>query len=295
MNGTVKATSKYVIPTPDISRAAPEAAALLEKCFEGKNSHLVSNFLSSFAREMSAYSDATLGWKVPGWQPLHDLLLQYMPNWGDGVSYPTRILAGRESALIAVTDTPELFGGEIHALACVDFRDGRIVRWIDYWDSTNFPPEVLAAMTAHVQVYPEELGEREIKRAADPRIEAACTQLHGSFAEGATRVADLLAYDVVYEDLAARVQLIGRSEVSGYLRRTIHRSPSGPGAECLHVVGGAAGGAYEWRGTAASNVPRGVSALELDESGCICRVTTVYDSARFGQANVRHLRDAVVA
>lgn len=295
MNGTAKETAEYIIPPPDISRAAPEAAALLTTCFEGKNSHQVSNFLSSFAREMVAYSDATLGWKVPGWQPLFDLLLQYMPNWGDGVSYPTRILAGRESALVAVTDTPELFGGEIHALACVDFRDGRIVRWIDYWDSTSFPPEVLAAMTAGVQFYPEELGEREIERNADPAIEAACTRLHGTLADGATHVSDLLAYDVIYEDMAARVQLIGRSDVAGYLLRMINRSPYGPGSGLLHIVGGAAGGAYEWTGTAASNVPRGVSALELDESGRISRITTVYDSARFGQANIRHLRDAVVA
>lgn len=118
----------YRIPNADVSRAHPAAVDLLQQCFDGKNSHEVPHFLASFSKNMAAYSDATLGWKVPGWQPLHDLLLQYMPHWGIGVSYPTRILAGPTSAMVAVTDTPELFGGEIHALACVDFRDGQSVK-----------------------------------------------------------------------------------------------------------------------------------------------------------------------
>ncbi|RQU32795.1 hypothetical protein DF142_31630 [Burkholderia cenocepacia] len=292
MNDTAKGTIQYVIPKPDVSRADPSAAALFKKCFDGKNSHQVANFLSSFSKNMVAYSDATLGWKIPGWQALHDLLEQYMPDWGNGVSYPTRILAGATSALVAVTDTPELFGGEIHALACVDFHDGEIVRWIDYWDSASFAPEVLASMTA--SVIPGDLGESAVSGSAEAAIESACTRLHDALDQGARDVGNLLTYDVVYEDMTARVQLIGRSEVSGYLRRAIGLLPFGPGAEILHVVGGIAGGGYEWTGMSESNVPRGISAIELDDSGAISRITTVYDSARFGQASCQNLRDAVV-
>ncbi|EQB17169.1 hypothetical protein RLDS_04245 [Sphingobium lactosutens DS20] len=244
---------------------------------------------------MATYSDATLGWKIPGWQSLHDLLLQYMPRWGAGVSYATRILAGPTSAMVAVTDTPELFGGEIHALASVDFRDGQIVRWIDYWDSTSFQPAVLEAMAAGVQAYPEELGEREIECAADPAIEAACTRFHEALASGGEGLSDLLTYDVVYEDMGARLQLIGRSAVLGYLTRVIDLVPFGPRAGLLHVVGGPSGGGYEWKGAPASEVPRGLSALELDEIGAISRITTVYDSARFGPMRCRKLREATSA
>lgn len=285
----------YRIPNADVSRAHPAAVDLLQQCFDGKNSHEVPHFLASFSKNMAANSDATLGWKVPGWQPLHDLLLQYMPHWGIGVSYPTRILAGPTSAMVAVTDTPELFGGEIHALACVDFRDGHIVRWIDYWDSASFQPAVLEAMTASVPAYPEELGEREIDRAADPAIEAASTRFHEALVSGGVGLSDLLTYDVVYEDMSARLQLIGRSAVLGYLTRVIELIPFGPGAELIHVVGGPSGGGYEWKGTPASDVPRGLSALELDEIGAISRITTVYDSAKFGPIRCRKLRDATSA
>ena len=38
-----------------------------------------------------------------------------------------------------MVDTPELFGGELRILAAVDFRDGKIVRWVDYWDAAAPP------------------------------------------------------------------------------------------------------------------------------------------------------------
>jgi hypothetical protein len=49
-----------------------------------------------------------------------------MPKWPPtGLSYPTRISGDFHSALIALTDTPQLFGGEIRILAAVDFKDGK--------------------------------------------------------------------------------------------------------------------------------------------------------------------------
>jgi hypothetical protein len=43
-----------------------------------------------------------------------DIFEMYMPKWPPtGLSYPTRISGDFHSALIAFTDTPELFGGEI--------------------------------------------------------------------------------------------------------------------------------------------------------------------------------------
>ena len=52
-----------------------------------------------------------------------------MPGWAPPArSYATRILAGDTSALVQMTDTPELFGGELRILAAIDVADGKIVR-----------------------------------------------------------------------------------------------------------------------------------------------------------------------
>ncbi|OCI90906.1 hypothetical protein A6U85_25350 [Agrobacterium sp. 13-626] len=284
---------QYVIPTPDISRAHPETAAALQKYFDAKNTHSVENFMAHFAKDMIAYGDATLGWIVPGWQVVYDTLVSLMPNWGTGRSYPTRILAGRNSAIVAMTDTPELFGGEIHALACVDLRDDVVVRWVDVWDSKTFDPSIITALTAHVQFYPLDFGETEIESSAELEMAHACKRLHAALVNADTPLASLFAYDAVYEDMAARVQLIGRSTIAGFLDRVLEIAPFGPGAKLRHIVGGKTGGGYEWTGAAKSGVPRGVTALELDETGRISRLTTVYDSVRFGEANTRRLRDAV--
>ncbi len=63
---------------------------------------------------------------------------QYMLNWGAGRSYPIRILGGPDSAVVVLTNTPELFGDELHIMSSVDLLQDRVVRWTDYWDSTDF-------------------------------------------------------------------------------------------------------------------------------------------------------------
>jgi hypothetical protein len=61
-----------------------------------------------------------------------------MPNWSRPArSYTTGVLANATSALVRMTDTPELFGGELRIIAAVDFADGKIVRWVDYRDSSS--------------------------------------------------------------------------------------------------------------------------------------------------------------
>ena len=84
---------------------------------------------------MAAYIDATLGWVFGSFDALKDVFEQYMPGWAPPPApYASKILAGDSSALVHMVDTPELFGGEIRFLTAVDFADGKIVRWVDYWD-----------------------------------------------------------------------------------------------------------------------------------------------------------------
>lgn len=80
-----------------------------------------------------------MGWLVVGHDKLDAALKTAAAAYGAGRSYPTRIMGalrdGNGSAMIAVTNTPEIVGSELRMLSTVDFRKGKIVRWIDYWDS----------------------------------------------------------------------------------------------------------------------------------------------------------------
>jgi hypothetical protein len=94
------------------------------------------------SRDLSVYVDATLGWELNGYDALKEVWAQYMPTWGEGRSYPTRILGevngGTGSVMLEFTDTPELFGGDMRVLGAVDVVDGKITRWADYWDSAAY-------------------------------------------------------------------------------------------------------------------------------------------------------------
>ena len=112
--------------------------ALLDQFFAAKTACDVDGTMSYFAPGMKAYIDATLGWEFDH-GALKSVFEKYMPGWAPPArSYASKILAGPDSALVHMVDTPELFGGEIRFLTAVDFADGKIVRWVDYWDSSAF-------------------------------------------------------------------------------------------------------------------------------------------------------------
>src|SRR5438445_11500337 len=76
------------------------------------------------SRDLSVYVDATLGWELNGYDALKEVWAQHMPTWGEGRSYPTRILGevngGTGSVMLEFTDTPELFGADMRVLGAVD-------------------------------------------------------------------------------------------------------------------------------------------------------------------------------
>ena len=84
-----------------------------------------------------------------------EIFEKYMPTWPpSGLSYPTRISGDMHSAVVAFTGTPELFGGEIRILAAIDFKDGKVVRCIDYWDGRSFGAEMAAKMRTPPDKFP---------------------------------------------------------------------------------------------------------------------------------------------
>ena len=171
-----------------------------------------------------------------------------MPNWGGAArSYATKILANEISAFVRMVDTPELFGGELRILAAIDFADGKIVRWVDYWDGSAYPNNLYAQFRTPAETFPTDLKDGEVPTRAAPR---ARRHLHGVAAglrpTDSAAAHDLLHTDVVLVDMALRTQVIGRLETVAYLERVLDQVPYGRSSTLRHVVGGASGGGFEW-------------------------------------------------
>jgi hypothetical protein len=268
------------LPYPDIadtSGASPELADFMKAFFAAKTRHNVDETMSFFAPDMVAYIDAGIGWDFAGFAAVKATYQEFMPKWpASAKSYPTRILGDMSGgAVVAFTDTPELFGGELRVIGSIDFKNGKITRWVDHWDFNAYDNLFGLARTPLSDYRQAAVGE---SAAAAMRTAAAslCTSLStGKHAAAAA----LFSSDAVYEDMALRVQLQGRQAIQRYLSRTVMLLPFGAGMTLRHTLGSARGGGFEWNGGTASQVRTGVAALTLDADGQITRMTTVYDAA----------------
>lgn len=277
----------------DATHATPKSAEFFHSFFTAKSRHDVDATMNHFSKTTLTYIDATLGWPLYTYDALKDVFLQYMPQWPPtGLSYPTLILGDEHSALVAFADTPELFGGEIRFLTAIDMKDGKIIRWIDYWDGRHFGAALAAKMRTPADKFPTDFKESTASDNAAPTIRAAARKLHaaltGNDAKGA---AALFSSDAVYEDMTLRAQVLGRLAIERYLGRALARLPAGAGSSLVHVVGGDMGGGYEWLAapTYRASVRRGISAITLDQDGKITRLTTVWDGAMIPDADIQAL------
>ena len=252
-------------------------AGVLNRFFATKTKCDVEGTMSYFSPDMASYIDATLGWDIDSYPALKGVFAQYMPNWAPpGRSYATKILSGETSALVHMVDTPELFGGELRILAAIDFAYGKIVRWVDYWDSSAFDHDLYAQLRTPDDSFPTDLKDSHAPTRAAPELVDTATALQQAFgAAGASAAHDMLHSDVVLVDMALRVQVIGRIETVAYLDRVLDQAPYGRSSALRHVVGGDAGGGFEW--TAADSLV-GITALERDADGLLTSITSVYDS-----------------
>jgi hypothetical protein len=267
----------------------PPSAPLTETMtsfFRTKTACDVAGTMAYFSPDLATYTDATLGWDIDSYAALEATFEQYMPGWGDGAaSYCTSMFSNEQSALLHMVDTPELFGGELRILAAVDVADGRIVRWVDYWDGQPFDAELYAQMRTPADAFPTDLKDDVVPTRAAPEIVATASALHASFTAGDGPAAGALLHtDVVLEDMTLRTRVLGRIEVSSYLERALSGLPYGEGSVLRHVVGGTGGGAFEW--TSADGLV-GITAFELDPDGLVTRITSVYDGRQLSpQARV---------
>jgi hypothetical protein len=270
--------------------------ALLDAFFETKTACDLDGTMSYFAPGMACYIDATLGWNFDSYPALKSVFEKYMPNWAPPArSYASRILAGQESALVHMVDTPELFGGELRILAAIDLVDGKIVRWVDYWDSSAFDTGLYTQFRTPPGNFPGDLKDAQVATRAAPELVNAATALQQAFASAdASAAGELMHTDAVLVDMALRTQVIGRIETVRYLERVLGQVPYGHSSHLRHVVGGRGGGGFEWTAGPHAGRLAGITALELDSDGLITAITSVYDSRRIDPADKSALLGASI-
>jgi hypothetical protein len=262
----------------DVSHATAAAAGFFRSYFTAKTGKDIEATHAHFHPDKTVYFDATLGW---GWTTNADLRKVwelYMPGWtAEARSYPTRILGDMTSGVVFMTDTPELFGGEIRAIGVIDMEDGKIVRWVDYWDGRGFGTDLVRSMRVPEDSYPHDLGASTVTGRGGKIAEIA-HELGAAFAAcDADRAGELFSYDGQVEDMALRTHIRGRAAITRYFGRALPDLPYAQ-ASIRHIVGTGQGGGYEWQAQGHA-VPRGAAALELTQDGKIATFTVVWDGS----------------
>jgi len=242
----------------------------------------------SFFHPDVIYIDATLA--GPGWtfnyDGLYGVFSAFMPGWGTGLSYPTRILGSKENgALVFFTDTPQLFGGDLRILGSISFKDNLIIRWIDVWDWRPFDNLYGFGRGVTTDLYPSLAATTP----ASPGITALVNSLVAAFSSGSHAAAESLFHnDAVLEDMALRVEVQGSINIGRYFSRTIAKLAYGTGSSLRITRGIDIGGGYEFIGSASSGVPYGHIAIVADE-GKIVRFTANYDASKYSAADLKFL------
>ncbi|MGO9401658.1 MAG: hypothetical protein ACLP19_28030 [Xanthobacteraceae bacterium] len=274
----------------DTSHATPQAAAFFKSYFTAKSEHKPAPTTNHFSEAHLTYIDAALGWPFYNKKGMTEIFEQFMPKWPPtGLSYPTRISGDMHSAVVAFTDTPELFGGEIRILAAIDLKDGKVVRWIDYWDGRSFGAEMAAKMRTPPDKFPTNFDYDVASEGASAKIKDVSQKLAAAFASGNAAAADaLFSNDAVYLDRALRVRILGKQAIGKYLGRVLATAPYGRGTKLMHVVGSDQGGGFEWTNDA-SAVKRGVVAIDLNSTGQIERLDTTWDNGVMSDADLQAL------
>lgn len=276
----------------DTSGASAALVAFMTAYFDAKSSRDVDATMAFFSPDLVTYIDATLGWDISGVDAVRGVFAKYMPNWPDQArSYPTRIIGDMKGgAFVTFVNTPELFGGELHILAAVDFKDGKIVRWVDHWDSRDWPNAYgLDKYTL------SDYREAQVAQSASRRMQDLGRNLIAALASGdETKAGPLFSNDVVFEDMALRAQFHGRNSVQTFLARAVPLLPYGTGVALRHVTGSDAGGAIEWAAAPGAPFNTGVFGVRLAADGTITRLTTVYDGALYSDAEIARMAAAVL-
>jgi ketosteroid isomerase-like protein len=287
------------VTIPDLvngGHTTKETKAFFNSYYTAKSNRDLAGTMAHFSKDGMTYIDAILGWPLYSWDQLNGLFTNIMPKWpASARSYPTRVLGDMHSAVIAFTDTPELFGGEIRIYSAVDFKDGKIVRQIDYWDGRNFGVALANKMRTPPDKFPTDFKDN-IGDQASPGMQTVAKKLHDALAKGdAKAAAALFSYDGVYEDMTLHSKIVGSKAIDAYFGRALGKLPWAAGSSLIHVLGSDQGGGFEWMAAPSfkTTVKRGITALELDH-GKITRMSVMWDSSLVGDGDFKPLATLAV-
>ncbi|HEY0712584.1 MAG TPA: nuclear transport factor 2 family protein [Polyangia bacterium] len=276
----------------DTSAATADAVTFFESFFTARNQRDVEATMSHFAPELAAHVDATHGLERRGYEALRTHFAEVMPKWpADARAYPTRIIGSGASAVVGYVEHGfdgafEVMSPELRRFAAVDFKDGNVVRWVDYWDSSALTAALDAQLRAPAERFAADFHETSVGENASPLAQMVAKRFfEASTTARAEDLTKLFSDEAVYEDLTLRTQLVGRSAIGRYFARALGKLPFATGAQLRHVLGGDAGGAFEWRGSGPSGVPGGLTVFVLDGSARVIRLSIVYDGRRLMQSD----------
>ncbi|PMD42290.1 hypothetical protein L207DRAFT_622283 [Hyaloscypha variabilis F] len=271
----------------DTSHASPPAAKFFHGYFTAKSLHNATWWLNFFHPMQIVYYDATLGIGFPSRSLLVTTFIELTQEWPkNATSYPLQILGDTSSAVVHYVDTPGLFGAaEIRSISAVDFRDGKVTRQVDYWDGRRNPDDTASPNSQ----YPYGLGVETVDEHAAPEMNRTAHQLNAALtANDSDAAAALFSYDAIWMDLTLRTRQEGQPAIGRYLQRALAGLPYGSGATLRHVLGSIQGGGYEWEAEGNSTL-NGITALELDGSGLVTQLTTVWDGSRMSDSSLQAL------
>ena len=277
----------YPAGVTDTSHCTREVAEIFQGFYTAKSEHNAKKLMSYFSTTNAYYIDASSGGLWPSWDALNNFFTPYFATGlpADAISYPLRVVGDARSAMVEFEDAPAFFGHELRILGSVTFDSHRkIIRWIDYWDGRSSLTQNTIGGT-----YPTDF--RDSEQSASPVVARVTAALQAAFAAGdAAAAVALMSFDVVHEDMAAHARVRGQQQVQRYYTRALGQLPYGKGASLVHAEGSAQGGGYEWKAApSASPMRRGHTCVELDASGKISRLTTVYDSSLLSYAAYQSL------
>lgn len=270
-------------PMLDLNESDDETVEFLLDYFRAKSRKDPVATIAFFADDALTYTDAPLGWATQGKAGISESFTSVMPHWGEGASYPTAIFGsfagGSGSALVSFTNTPGIVGNELlRILAAVDVRGGKIVRWIDYWDTSTIDEAFREQVRAPAEGFPDTYGEDQLTPVGLGAVGAVAVSLQQALGAGdSTGSADLFDDDATWDDRTLGVRIVGRNAIERYFERSTGVSPVGPGAHLRHVVGRGNAGGYEWIGAPSSGVLSGITGLTLTARGRISSSVSVYD------------------
>jgi ketosteroid isomerase-like protein len=258
-------------------------ARTLEDFFLRKSAGDVDGFVSLFDVD-AVYADATVGWCVAGWNAIRARFAEHMPGWvaAEAVSYTTRVMGDTSGGVAFVTVSPQMLGREIRAVSSVELREGRVVRFVDYWDGRHFGRSRMPAL--RVADFPAQLGENWVPTQAHGEFEFVVRQLAAALSRGdVDGVAELCSADVTFEDLVLRVRVHGTAALAALLERSVSQLPYGTHAQLRRIVGGGRGGGFEWTNQRCP-VPRGITAVMLNKDGLVTEITAMWDGSLVSDA-----------